>query len=748
MQEGGYVKISEEYILPSGAKVAKGEGKKGAKGFIGDLEISDANGELLFYIFKANVYDNSGDSTHTTIGEYAYTLNNNKLQLDVWVAASFFNKPTTSYPVTIDPQVSAYVGSWYYFARSSWGFTTNCMAYDYINVPQSTVTGWYNYSYYYRGSTSSGMRYVRVSYQQQWQGSGAYGCCSTNWWWQTPYYNTGTGPWGGGNMTFNVQGYNTYWCCTGCSPTSGYRNYGYYYIDYTLQPADPSAANTNINPVCNPGQTITLTASNPIGTVYWYTGGCGSNFIGTGTSINVNPNTTTTYYAMNYDNGYFSNGCASITVNVPGTPAAPSANAVSIFCGQTASLSASGNGSITWYANSNATGQLGTGASYTTPVLNATTTYYVNQTVSGCASALTPVTVTANTPSNPTANNVSINCGQTASLSASSNGGMIWYSNANGTGQLATGGNYTTPALSQTTTYYVQAGAAGCVSQITPVTVWYTNANGTGQVGTGASFTPPVLGATTTYYVASTTAIGAGNSQTFNYTGNVQTFTAPFTGNFTLELWGAQGGNDGQQGANGGYATGQISLTSGQVINVYVGGQGIGCNSASGGGWNGGGNAGNAGCSGGGGGASDIRVAGNSLNDRVIVAGGGGGGGNSILPGAGGGLVGINGSGAGGTQASGGAGSNAGSFGQGGHKSGDGGGGGGGWYGGGAAYGDDGGGGGSSYIGFWNVLHHARAYVEHHVLLASGYRGMCFPIGADNSHGIRGASTYGQQRND
>jgi hypothetical protein len=215
LQQGGYVKISEEYLLPAGAKVAKGEGEKGTKGFKGNLEISDANGELLFYIFKANVYDNSGDSTHTTTGEYSYTVENNKLKLDVWVEAAYFNNPAISYPVTIDPQLSAYVGSWYSFARSS-GFTTSCMAYDYINVPQSTVTGWYNYSYYYRGSTSSGVRYVRVSYQQQWQGTGAYGCCSTNWWWQTPYYNTGTGPWGGGNMTFNVQAYNTYWCCSGC----------------------------------------------------------------------------------------------------------------------------------------------------------------------------------------------------------------------------------------------------------------------------------------------------------------------------------------------------------------------------------------------------------------------------------------------------------------------------------------------------------------------------------------------------
>ena len=547
LQQGGYVKISEEYMLPAGAKVAKGEGKKGAKGFIGDLEISDANGELLFYIFKANVYDNSGDSTHTTTGEYSYVLNNNKLKLDVWVEAAYFNNPAISYPVTIDPQLSAYVGSWYSFARSSWGFTTNCMQYDYINVPQSTVTGWYNNSYYYRGGTSSGLRYVRVSYQQQWQGNTTYGCCATNWWWQTPYYNTGTGPWGGGNMTFNVQAYNTAYCCSGCSSSSGYRNYGYYYIDYTQQPANPSAANANINPVCNPGQTITLSASNPVGTVYWYSGGCGSNFIGTGTNINVNPNTTTTYFARNYANSQFSNGCASITVTVAATPAAPTAANVSITCAQTAALSASGAGTLTWYANSNATGQLGTGASYTTPSINANTTYYVASNVSGCVSSLTPVTVTVNAATTPTSANVNVNCGQTATLSASANAPLYWFSNANGTGALGTGNSYTTAAINSPTMVYVQAGTGACASQLVAVTAapnvaqpsvantstncgqtasvtasganayyWYSNAAGTNQVGSSATYTTPALNANTTYYVGG--ASGAAQSATQVYT--------------------------------------------------------------------------------------------------------------------------------------------------------------------------------------------------------------------------------------
>ena len=186
----------------------------------------------------------------------------------------------------------------------------------------------------------------------------------------------------------------------------------------------------------------------------------------------------------------------------------------------------------------------------------------------------------------------------------------------------------------------------------------------------------------------------------YTYTGGVQTFTAPSSGSYEFQLWGASGGRDGQIGGSGGYATAQMFLSLGQTVTVVVGGEGLGCNANSGGGYNGGGNAGPSGCSGGGGGATDVRVGGTALSNRMIVAGGGGGGGNGGLGvgGAGGGSTGQTASGQGGTQSSGGGGSPAGSLGQGGNKSGDGGGGGGGYYGGGAAYSDAGGGGGSGYV--------------------------------------------------
>jgi len=123
-------------------------------------------------------------------------------------------------------------------------------------------------------------------------------------------------------------------------------------------------------------------------------------------------------------------------------------------------------------------------------------------------------------------------------------------------------------------------------------------------------------------------------SITFAYTGAMATFTVP--GGVTqvkLEAWGAQGNLNAQSvaGGLGGYATGELTVTPNQVLDVYVGG---GNTMAEAGGFNGGGSAANHPCAtaagGGGGGASDVRTS-TALTDRVIVgAGGGGAAGNRI----------------------------------------------------------------------------------------------------------------------
>lgn len=119
----------------------------------------------------------------------------------------------------------------------------------------------------------------------------------------------------------------------------------------------------------------------------------------------------------------------------------------------------------------------------------------------------------------------------------------------------------------------------------------------------------------------------------FAFTGGVQTWTVPETGLYRLNAYGAQGspgagtgsGARNAAGGAGAYARGDIFLTAGTVLRIYVGGTGIGVS----GGWNGGGSGQTQTTnrvSGGGGGATDVRIGGTALANRVLVAGGGGGG--------------------------------------------------------------------------------------------------------------------------
>ena len=132
----------------------------------------------------------------------------------------------------------------------------------------------------------------------------------------------------------------------------------------------------------------------------------------------------------------------------------------------------------------------------------------------------------------------------------------------------------------------------------------------------------------------------------FSYTGEVQEFTAPYTGHYAIQLWGADGRagafrwawldfTDTNKGGEGGYIVAQIYLKRGETISVRVGGTNTSATIT-----DSGYNAGlDGGCGshsdtggiigmgtdyagGGGGGATDIRI----NEERLLVAGGGGGG--------------------------------------------------------------------------------------------------------------------------
>ncbi len=155
---------------------------------------------------------------------------------------------------------------------------------------------------------------------------------------------------------------------------------------------------------------------------------------------------------------------------------------------------------------------------------------------------------------------------------------------------------------------------------------WALGSAGGTQYKTGTGVT---LTANTTFYAYWMPTAGTA----FGYTGGIQTFTAPVSGTYQLTAYGAQGGNSpGRvEGGYGGYATGRVSLTKGQVLYIVVGG--MPSDGAAVGGYNGGGNLNSKNSNGGpGGGATHIarrtgvlRELSSYKSDILIVAGGGGG---------------------------------------------------------------------------------------------------------------------------
>jgi hypothetical protein len=236
-------------------------------------------------------------------------------------------------------------------------------------------------------------------------------------------------------------------------------------------PAAPTSAGATI---CS-GNTATMTASSSSGgTYHWYNASSGGTLLFTGASYTTPVlTTTTTYYAETTVNGCNSARTA-VTATVNAIPVAPTASGTTICSGNTTSFTATAPGATyQWYdAASNGT-LLSTGAPYTTPVLNTTTTYYVQSTSNGCSGPRTPVTATVNqTPTAPTAANATICSGNTASLTASAPGGTYrWYDAASNGNLLATNPTYTTPVLNSNATYYVQSTINSCTGVRTAVNV-------------------------------------------------------------------------------------------------------------------------------------------------------------------------------------------------------------------------------------------------------------------------------------
>ena len=297
-------------------------------------------------------------------------------------------------------------------------------------------------------------------------------------------------------------------------------------------PISPYAAPAT---VCS-GSMVTLTAK---GDALTWTNANG-DVVGTGNFF-LTPELTknTIYYVSSTSKGCTSNP-TSVPVTVIPKPQNPTSTDISICSGANANLHADGpTGVIFFWYDAPAGGvPIISSQDFTTPVLTASTAYYVSASSSDCESGRTKVFVTVNPPpAAPPAQNITT-CFQTK-ITLTAGGSAVnneWYDAPAGGNLLSTGATFTTPVLTNSTVYYVQADNGSCISPRTAINVtvnhplplpqvqgkiacygtsailnasspgggtfnWYSAATGGTLLGQGASFNTPPLTANTTYYV-------------------------------------------------------------------------------------------------------------------------------------------------------------------------------------------------------------------------------------------------------
>ena len=240
-----------------------------------------------------------------------------------------------------------------------------------------------------------------------------------------------------------------------------------------------------------------------------------------------------------------------------------------VCSGSSAIISAAANGGTTlrWYSAPSGGALLYTGENFITPVLAATTTYYIEVSKGSCANTdRVPVTATVlNPPAVPVVASLAAVCsGSSVAIPVANPISGIaynWYTAATGGSPIFTGATFVTPVLTTNTTYYVEATNGLCGSatrRSVPVIVsprpvlpqiqasstsvnpgqtavltasstdanvtfnWYNSANSTNPVYIGPTYITPPLTVSTTYYLEAVSNVtGCSSSNRVQVTINV-----------------------------------------------------------------------------------------------------------------------------------------------------------------------------------------------------------------------------------
>jgi hypothetical protein len=205
---------------------------------------------------------------------------------------------------------------------------------------------------------------------------------------------------------------------------------------------------------CGPG-TVTLMA-NDTASIRWYSSFIGGALAGTGSTL-ITPVLfrDTIFYAE------AGTACPSarLGINVTVNTTAMPVGTDGWRCDDgIVSLSASSAAPIAWYDSVFGGTLLGTGTVFNTPVLSTSTTYYA-EADAGCPSERAAVlAVITPIPDPPTSSDQSRCADGSVTLNATSGTQVYWYDDPIAGNLLHTGSSFTTPLLTTTTPYYVEAG--------------------------------------------------------------------------------------------------------------------------------------------------------------------------------------------------------------------------------------------------------------------------------------------------
>lgn len=314
-------------------------------------------------------------------------------------------------------------------------------------------------------------------------------------------------------------------------------------ITLTSSPPGPSTSN---GLACGPG-TATMTASSslPDPVFKWYDRPMEGNLVNSGPTYSVPLTTVSDTFYVQVISGACSSSRTMAIARLRQIPGPPLINDTT-RCGAGSVVLAPklpAGASAKWYADSlSSTQAFFTGPVFTTPSFSGTVYYFVSTVLFGCESE-TRKKVYVNYNFGPPligADDVARCQPGVYELSASTSSGSVikWYDAAEGGNQLATGSTFTTPVLSQNTSYWVSAvDAGGCETprkevravlvdvpeppigsdtfrcgpgtisiQVTPTSgftaKWYSDASGGNPIYSGSVYTTPEFSSELVYYVS------------------------------------------------------------------------------------------------------------------------------------------------------------------------------------------------------------------------------------------------------